>query len=358
MRIVIMANNVEELGGAQRVVHLLAQGLGGRGHDVVVIGVVPHEPRHEYESDPAHRSVTLLDRPYPKDAPARAALEAIATERLQRLLDEGPPGIVITAQLWAMEHLARCRLDGWSVIGQYHSSFEAARAGRDLARAKAVYRDVDAFALLCDEDASSFRAEGFNNVVKVPNPLAYWPAVASDSSDPVVTYLGRFSAEKGPRFLLEAWRLLAPGHPQWRLDMVGSGPLEQELREGLDAGHPRVTFRPSTPDPMGVLMGTGILALPSLTEGFPLALAEAMACGVACVASDCSSGVRALVDDGRTGLIARRGDAAHLAEQLARLMDSPDLRRRLGAAARQSVEALQLASVIDRWEALFNDVLR
>jgi glycosyltransferase involved in cell wall biosynthesis len=68
--------------------------------------------------------------------------------------------------------------------------------------------------------------------------------------------------------------------------------------------------------------------------------------------------VRALVDDGRTGLIARRGDAAHLAEQLARLMDSPDLRRRLGAAARQSVEALQLASVIDRWEALFNDVLR
>ena len=109
---------------------------------------------------------------------------------------------------------------------------------------------------------------------------------------------------------------------------------------------------------MGVLMGTGILALPSLTEGFPLALAEAMACGVACVASDCSSGVRALVDDGRTGLIARRGDAVHLARQIARLMDSPDLRRRLGLAARASVEGLRLPVVIDRWEALFNDVLR
>ncbi len=358
MRILIMANNVQELGGAQRVVHLLAQGLGSRGHDVVIIGVVPHEARHSYESGPTYRTVTLLDDPYPKDASERLAHEGVATVRLQRLLDDGPPGIVITAQLWAMEHLARCRLDGWPVIGQYHSSFEAARAGRDLTRAKAVYRDVDAFALLCDEDASSFRAEGFNNVVTMPNPLAYWPAEASDSNDPVVTYLGRFSAEKGPRFLLEAWRLLAPDHPQWRLDMVGSGPLEQELRGGLGAGLPRVTFRPSTTDPMGVLMGTGILALPSLTEGFPLALAEAMACGVACVASDCSSGVRALVDDGRTGLIARRGDAAHLAEQLARLMESPDLRKRLGLAARESVEGLQSATVIDRWEALFVDVLR
>ena len=39
MRIVIMANNIEELGGAQRVVHLLAQGLGSRGHEVVVVGI-------------------------------------------------------------------------------------------------------------------------------------------------------------------------------------------------------------------------------------------------------------------------------------------------------------------------------
>ena len=176
MRILIMANNVQELGGAQRVVHVLAQGLGSRGHDVVIIGVVPNQPPHVYESSPTYDTVTLLDDVYPKDAVARLAHERLATERLQRLLDDGPPGIVITAQLWAMEHLNRCRLAGWAVIGQYHSSFEAAQAGRDLPRAKAMYRDVDAFTLLCDEDASSFRAEGFNNVVTMPNPLAYWPS--------------------------------------------------------------------------------------------------------------------------------------------------------------------------------------
>lgn len=358
MRIVVMANNIEELGGAQRVVHLLAEGLGLRGHEVVVVGVVPHAAPHEYGSNPAYAMTNLLERPYPKDAAARAALEASATLEMQGILDSGPPGIVITAQLWAMEHLVRCRLDGWSIIGQYHSSFEAAAAGRDLARAKSVYRDVDAFALLCDEDADSFRGEGFNNVVTVPNPLAHWPVEASNSTDQRVTYLGRFSAEKGPRFLLEAWRLLVAAYPEWRLEMVGSGPLEQQLRDSVAGEELRVAFRPPTADPAGVLMGTTILALPSLTEGFPLVLAEAMACGVACVASDCSSGVRALVDDGVTGLIVRRGDPAHLAQQLARLMDSSDLRNDLGAAARDAVEALRLPAVIDRWEQLIADTCR
>ena len=83
MRILIMANNVQELGGAQRVVHVLAQGLGSRGHDVVIIGVVPNQPPHVYESSPTYDTVTLLDDPYPKDASARLAQEGAAIERLR-----------------------------------------------------------------------------------------------------------------------------------------------------------------------------------------------------------------------------------------------------------------------------------
>ena len=353
-----MANNVEELGGAQRVVHVLAQGFGERGHDVTVVGVLPHPAPYRYQAQPAYRTITLLDRPYPKDPESMRALEHAATDALQQVLDETEPGIVITAQLWAMEHLARCRLGDWRVIGQYHSSFEAASAGRDLSRAQAVYRDVDAFALLCAEDAAAFASMGFTNAVTMPNPLAYWPAEPSDTRDHVVTYLGRFSAEKGPRFLIDAWRLIAPAHPDWRLELIGSGPIEQQLRDSVAGEDARIEIREPTAEPMQVLMRSGVVALPSLTEGFPLVLAEAMACGAACVASDCSAGVRALVTDGVTGLIARRGDDAHLAGQLERLIDSPETRTRLGAAARESVEYLRQPAILDRWDALFADVLR
>ncbi len=216
-RIVLMANNIDEVGGAQRVVHVVAQQLGLRGYPVDLVGVAPHPPRHEYVDDPAFRRFTLMPEewpPPPKDSrlgtrltpsvrrviAKRAALRATAIARLGEVLADGPPGIVVTSQLWAMEHLAEVPHDEWAVIGQYHSSFEAAEAGRDLPRALALYDDVDLVTLLTPEDADRFRRAGLNNTDWLPNPLAFWPQepAAPDGDADVVTYLGRLSTEKGP----------------------------------------------------------------------------------------------------------------------------------------------------------------
>ena len=135
MRILLMANNVQELGGAQRVVHVLAQGLADRGHDVTIVGITPHPAPYRYQGNPSYREVTLLDGPYPKPSAARIHLEAVATSRLQALLDEGPPGVIITAQLWAMEHLL------WKLraICQY----AARRRGAEVRRVAWQGRGVD-----------------------------------------------------------------------------------------------------------------------------------------------------------------------------------------------------------------------
>ena len=77
MRIILMANNIDELGGAQRVVHQLAAGLAGRGHEVTAVGVVPHAARHEHPEG-GYRRLTLLDRPYP--AGDRGPLERQASQ--------------------------------------------------------------------------------------------------------------------------------------------------------------------------------------------------------------------------------------------------------------------------------------
>ncbi len=357
-RVVVLANNITELGGAQRVAHVLAQGLAERGHQVQLVGIHPKEPAHRYHEAPAaHESVTLLDETMPPAAQhqARAELSARAAMLLGELLAAGEPGIVITTQVWCMEHLAQAPHAGWRVIGQYHSSYEAAAGGRDLARLRDAYARVDWFTLLTDADAARFRAHGMPHAIAMPNPLAFWPAEPARGDARVVTYLGRLSAEKAPAVLLDAWSRIADRHPDWRLQFVGGGPLEDELRA---LAVPRAEFLPAVDQSRDVLLASGVLALPSLVEGFPLALAEAMACGLPVAASDCSAGVRELVTDEVTGLLSVRGDAASLAARLDELLGDEDLRRRLGAAARERMAAYRVEPIVDRWERLLSATLR
>lgn len=366
-RIVILANNIDEVGGAQRVVHVVAQGLAERGHEVELVGIAPFEPRHVFVDEPAYRSTVLMSEPWPapsSDAQqARARLKSQAIGGLQRLLDSGPPGIAVTAQLWAMEFLAEVEHDGWPVIGQYHSSYEAAAHGRDLARVLALYSDVDAFTLLTQQDAFDFRRHGMNNTMWLPNPLAVWPQAPVRSQARTVTYLGRLSNEKGVRFLVEAWSLIAGAHPDWSLRLIGSGPEEKSLRKKVTALQKsgrdlRIEFVPPVTDVVAAYAEAGMVVLPSLTEGLPLVLAEAMACGLPCIATDCSAGVRLLARDGEAARLAARGDAGSLAREISALIDDGVERERLGERARAAMEPYQLSAVMDTWEKLLADVLR
>jgi glycosyltransferase involved in cell wall biosynthesis len=380
-RVVIMANNIDEVGGAQRVVHVVAQGLAERGYPVDLVGIAPFEPRHEFVVVPAFRRVVLMSQAWPSppsgsglrarlssaNRQRRSVRQQLHDEAVRRLgahLADGPPGVVVTSQLWAMEHLAEVPHDEWGVIGQYHSSFEAAAAGRDLPRARALYRDVDAFTLLTSTDAESFRREGLDNTSWLANPLAFWPSAPTTTSNEdagVVTYLGRLSTEKGVGFLVDAWGRIADRHPLWRLRLVGSGPDERSLRvavAALPAGAERIEFVPPVRDAESELRAADLLVLPSLTEGLPLVLAEGMAVGLPCIATDCSAGVRLLTADGTAARLVGRGDAGDLARGLSELMSSPSARAALGVRARAEMEQYRAETILDQWESLIATVLR
>lgn len=380
-RVVIVVNTIDEVGGAQRVAHVVADGLCRRGYSVDLVGIAPFLPRHAYELDPGVRRMTLMSEEWPppprdlgfRDRRSRATRQRLATRSRLRaeavaglgaLLADGPPGIVVSTQLWAMEHLAEVPLVDWAVVGQYHSSFEAAAGGRDLGRAVSLYADVDLFTLLTPADADAFRRAGLNNTAWLANPLAFWPAdpvAVRPRDDGMVLYLGRLAGEKGVGFLLSAWGIVADRFPGWTLRLVGSGPDEKALRRQaarLPCGADRVVFAPPEADAAAWLREADLFVLPSLTEGLPLALAEAMATGLPCVATDCSAGVRLLADEGEAARLVARADPAGLAEQMAGLMGSVEERADLGRAARRAVMPYRTDLVLDEWEALIARVLR
>jgi glycosyltransferase involved in cell wall biosynthesis len=168
-----------------------------------------------------------------------------------------------------------------------------------------------------------------------------------------------FSEVKGHRFLLEALAELGDRRERFELDLLGDGPLLEEMqslaaRLGLAD---RIRFRGRRSDLSAWLSRADVVVLPSLWEGFGMILAEAAAFRLPAVAFGIG-GAAEVVVDGETGVLVPPRDVAALAAALDRLLD-PALRARLGAAARTRAERLYSPEgALDSYQALYRSTRR
>ncbi|MFC5722692.1 glycosyltransferase [Streptomyces gamaensis] len=369
--------DVDSLGGSQRVLHTLAQGLAGRGHRVELVGIRPSPRPHTYHAAPAYRHTTLYRAPAPPPwqadslaerlSPARLlraraerAERARALRRLARRFAAVRGGCVVIGSPWAavwLEGLPWPHLKG---IGQYHESFEQARAGENLRLILQHYPALEKALFLSETDAAAFRRQRLPNAGVMPNPLPFEPGAPAPLDTRRVGAVGRLEPVKRLDRLLDAFAAAARGTAGWELHLFGDGPQEGELRARAErlgiAG--RVRFRGGVADMAAAYRELSLLALTSEREGRPMAVAEAAAAGVPCVAFAVSGGVRDLVSDGRTGTLVPPGDTDAFAAALRELMTDSALRARCGRAAREHVAPLRLPAVLDRWEKLFEEVDR
>ena len=140
--------------------------------------------------------------------------------------------------------------------------------------------------------------------------------------------------EKNLAQLLEAFAKVRAGVPGARLLIVGSGSEEQMLKSlaarlGLEQA---AVFLPSTRDVAAAMRSIDIFVHPSLTEGMPNAVMEAMACGCSVIATRVG-GSAELIEHGVHGLLVDPGDLAGLTTQIAAIVNDSALRLKLGAAA-------------------------
>ncbi len=156
-------------------------------------------------------------------------------------------------------------------------------------------------------------------------------------------YVGRLSEEKGIRLLLSAWRLLRDPVP---LRIAGAGPLQDEAAAEICRMKPGVELLGSlSPRRIIELMHrASFLVVPSICfENFPLAVAEAFACGLPVIASRIGS-LTEIIADGATGLQVLPGDAQDLAAKIAFAWEHPEILELLGRAARAEFEQKYQAS--------------
>ncbi len=177
-------------------------------------------------------------------------------------------------------------------------------------------------------------------------------------SEPTVLLLGRIAREKGHALLIEAVKMLDSRWPSLIAIFAGIGPLEAEVRALCDAAgiRDRVRFLGYRQDLQRVMAAADLVALPSISEGLPLAAIEAFAAARPIVATPVG-GTPEIVLDGQTGLLIPSGNPAALAEAMDRLLSDPGLALRLGTNGRTLVEQhFDVRAQIEQTVALYRDL--
>lgn len=343
-------------GGTGAHVRMLAAGLARRGAGVRVAGPARTGSDLGLDTIPGvgFTAVEFGDRPRPADAKAILALRRLLTApgtRADVVHAHGMRAGALTALALAGAGTAGNRAPKLAVT-VHNAPPPGGGAARlvYLALERVVARRADLVLAVSADLEQRMRNAGARDVARAvvpapaqpapqePEPQQPAPQQAAPDDRPLVLAVGRLAPQKGFATLLEAataWQHLTP---RPRLLIVGDGPLRAELEAKareltIDAEFPG--HRPDIPE---LLTSARVFVLPSLWEGQPLALQEALRAGVPIVASD-AGGIGGLTGDD-AALLVGPGNAEQLGEAVVSVLENDDLAARLRAAARRRAATL------------------
>ncbi len=185
-----------------------------------------------------------------------------------------------------------------------------------------------------------------------------WSQPAAVVGDPVIGTIGTLTHEKGIDQLIEALPAVMKQHPGLQLCIVGAGPMEMSLRKtaahvAVDAA---VHFAGMVEDVRPWLSAFDVLVQPSRSEGLALAVLEAMAMGVAVVATDVG-GMAEAVEDGVNGRLVPAGEIGALADALSAVLSDHSALKELGAAGTRRARSFSLECSANALGALYAQLL-
>jgi glycosyltransferase involved in cell wall biosynthesis len=223
-----------------------------------------------------------------------------------------------------------------------------------------LYPRLDALTVLTTRDREAYESHvgpGLR-IERVPNTARDMGAGRADLASRTVLTAGRLATQKGYDLLIPAWAAVAGRHPDWRLEIHGSGPLRKELR-ALIASHGlagSVTLAGPSSDLGADMDRASIYVLSSRVEGLPLVMLEAMSKGMAVVSFDCPTGPAEIIDDHRNGLLVPAQDVEGLGRALCEMIEDEPLRRRCAAAAVETAREYSVPAVMPIWDSLLAEL--
>ena len=377
MKIAFLINNIYGIGGTNRTVINLAQGLSA-DHRVEIVSVFRRQERAKFDIPAevairplvdlrtggrgADRGNPLLAEPtevVPVQEEFHAQYSRLSDRRIREYLEQTDADVVIGTRSSLNIFVARFGREDCVRVAQEHMTHLAipVEVREEMAR---VYPRLDAITTVTEADARTFRENTEVPGVPllcIPNSVPEPRLRRADPGARLVIGAGRLDPVKRYDLLVEAFNDLRGEFPDWRLRIYGQGPERGALRtliSELRATERILLMGSAAPlDPEWVK--GSIAAVTSSAESFGMTLVEAMRCGLPVVSTDCPVGPREIIEDGVDGLLVPTGDIAGIADGLRRLMADDELRARMADAARENARRYDPAAIAERYAALFTE---
>jgi glycosyltransferase involved in cell wall biosynthesis len=366
MKILLLMHSLSA-GGAERAACTLANFWAGRAREVTIVTLAPVSA----DFYPLDRRVGRISLDLA--GASRHAFHGLwqNTRRvlaLRRLLRSLRPDVALAMMSTpnVLLALASLWLPALQTIGSERCYPPHAPLGRlwHVLRRR-LYGRLSAMVALTGECAHWIETRtSASRVVVIPNAIA-WPLPDTPPQRSLprlcqpqrkrLLAVGRLDSVKNFDALIGAFARLAGAFPDWDLVILGEGPERARLASTI--GRMGLVQRVAMPGVAGNIAywygQADLFALTSLSEGFPNALAEAMAHGVPAVSVDCNTGPRDIIRHGIDGLLVPPDDIAALSDALARVMDDDALRGQLASRATQARERFSVEKIGQMWETLF-----
>ncbi|MGH9209395.1 MAG: glycosyltransferase [Acidimicrobiales bacterium] len=361
---------------------MLTKGLGRGGTERLLTGALRHIDRSRFRVEVAYLlpwkdafvdqvraegiAVHCLDAPRPTSVGWARRLRRLVRERDISLVHTHAPLPAVVARL-------ALGFNGPAIVHTEHNLWDRYRRPTRWANAL-TYRRNAAVMAVSGGVADSIRSSGRGTVVPVEVVVHGIDVATICHGDaarecargllglpddvPVIGNVGNFTSKKDHACLVDAFAGVVTERSDARLVLVGTGPLEDVLRQrvtrhGLEDA---VVFAGSRDDVFELLPGFDVFVLSSRFEGLPIALLEAMASGVAPVATRVG-GIPEVITDGVDGWLVEPGDPGALATRLTKLLADDEGRASLADAARMRATDFDLAGAVSTIEDVYDRAL-
>ena len=358
--------------------------LANHGYEIMLVTfeqgkhslAYPLHPSISY-SDLDTRFFTITNEPIFKKIVLLHNLRKLFIQRLTSIIDKYKPDLLISTvlPLKNIRLLAKIK-EATSVpfLLESHLAYKAVVRQNDFKKytikyyiaklydewnLKAIHQ-CNTLISLTEGDAQYWKRYS-KNVVIIPNPITEIPEPIEEiEKEPYrIIAVGRLHSQKGFDLLIEAFSLIEKKIPNWHIDIYGHGVDEDSLLSMIrnkQLEH-RIVLKGLTDKIFDEYRRSQFFVLSSRYEGLPLVLAEAMTCGIPCVAFRCEFGPEDVINNNVDGLLVTDGNVEELAEKILWMASHDNERHRMGAIAKENVKRYNIENIMILWNSLFYRII-